>query len=195
MALWWYVSKDHPLNRLYKRSFWTFKQHVCLCNLIVVLAAHIMSLTARKPTMTMYCNVTTVSSCLNDLFSVIFDTSGWFWAAHGPLTAFIVRNKLQVNWIQHLPETSIHLSDAFTQNVCFHHDKTKQKIHIFFIWSHHSPNWLNLSTLFSFPPETERLHILNLSVHLDCKEGESCLSSFFEWYEADDMSVKSAASL
>lgn len=159
---------------------------------------HIMSLTTWKPTMTTY---TVMSSwwhlltalCEHKYTNISVDLSlcnMWYiWVILSSSCAScyfhcaIVRNRLQLNWIQHLPGPSIqveHLSDAFTQNVCSHHDRTKQKIRIFFSWSHHSPNWLNLSALFSFPLETKkRLHILNLSVHLDCKEGEPCLSSFW----------------
>lgn len=110
----------------------------------------------------------------------------------------IVRNRLQVNWIQHLTDPSIqveHLSDAFTQNVCVHHNKTKQKIRIFFSWSHLRPNWLNLSALFNFPLETEGLHVFNHSMHLDCKEGESNLLSLCRKMMQAPMSVKSGVSL
>lgn len=106
----------------------------------------------------------------------------WVYFIHQCGLVAFVKNALQVNWLQRLTEPHIqaeHLSDAFTQNVCFHHDKTKQKMRICFSWSHHSPDWLNLSALFSLPLETERIHIFSLSVHLDCKEGESRLSSFW----------------
>lgn len=143
---------------------------------------HIMSPTTWQPTMTMCCNVITVASWCNGVTGYILGiSSGWFCrtmsSSSAAFFAAVVRKQTQFKLVP-ASHGAIHRGRAFTQNGCFHHDKTKQKMRIVSTWSHHSPNWLNLCAFFSFPLETERLRTLNVSVHLDCKAEESSLLSF-----------------
>lgn len=176
----------------------------------------IMSQTTWKPTMTTYCNVIMVASPMShhvntniipSCISVLLSLTSyiWYmwvipsgrWVAQVSLSCFcfaIVTIRLQGGpKLDPVSPRATHPSWV----VCLMHSKwlffitirQNKKIHIFFSWSHHGPNWLNLCALFSFPVETERLHILN--VQLDCKEGES----FISLNATRLLSVRSAASL
>lgn len=176
----------------------------------------IMSLTTWKPTMTVYCNVIVVASpnshhvntnIIPSNISVLLSLTSYIWYYVGDSVGTMSRSlslscscfaivTIRLHVGPKLDPAS-HRATHPSWAVCLMHSKwlffitirQNKKIHIFFSWSHHGPNWLSLHALFSFPVETERLHIWN--VQLDCKEGES----FISLNDMRLLSVRSAASL
>lgn len=153
----WLIQKaTHSMSSIWG-AFEVLLQYIslCLCNQIVVWAVLLLYPSARLHVMhimSLTTNIVLHHSSLhcNRLYLGYIIRLEQRAARARLVLVFVSLFFVHLNRILHL--INLPLSVVFIQNVCLHDDKTKQKMRIFFTWSHHSPSWLGLSPLYPFSP-------------------------------------------